>query len=322
MYVGAPPVKVMNTMIMKPNMPSPDDPEDSGVPAGLPAVTDAHVHIFPPGIFSAVWQWFDENAWHIRYQLSTSEVFEFLLSHGIDHIVALQYAHKPGMAADLNRYMVEHCRARPGQVTGLATVFPGEDNAEAILREAFAAGLAGLKLHAHVQCFDMNSAAMDPLYECCRQNDKPILMHVGREPNSTAYRCDPYRLCSADKLELVLKNFPGLKICVPHLGFDELSAYRRLIEKYDHLWLDTTMVVANYFPLAETIDLSRYRTDRLLYGSDFPNIPYAWDRELKRLKTAGLSAEDLERILNRNAAELFGLKPTVDKCRFSVHFAP
>lgn len=295
-------------MIMKPNMPSLDDPEDSEVPPGLPRVVDAHVHIFPHSIFSAIWQWFDENAWHIRYQLTTSQVFEFLLSHGISHIIALQYAHKPGMAAQLNRYMVEQCRAHPRRVTGLATVFPGEGDAEKILQEAFDAGLAGLKLHAHVQCFDMNSEAMNPLYECCRRNQKPVLMHVGREPYSTAYRCDPYQLCRADKLERVLRDFPGLKICVPHLGFDELSAYRKLLEKYDHLWLDTTMVVADYFPLAETIDLSRYRTERILYGSDFPSIPYAWDRELKRLQAAGLAREDLERILYRNAVDLFGLK--------------
>ena len=58
-------------------------------------------------------------------------------------------------------------------------------------------------------------------------------MHVGREPKSTAYRCDPYQLCSADRLELILKDFPDLNICVPHLGFDELLAYRKMIEKYE-----------------------------------------------------------------------------------------
>lgn len=296
-------------MIMKPNMPSLDDPEGASVPRDLPLVVDAHVHIFPHSIFSAIWQWFDDNAWHIRYQLTAPQVLEFLLSHGIHHVIALQYAHKPGIAAQLNRYMVEQCRAYPKRVTGLATVFPGEQDGAAILQEAFDSGLAGVKLHAHVQCFDMNSEVMDPLYDCCRRNHKPILMHVGREPSSTAYRCDPYRLCSVEKLECVLRNFPGLNVCVPHLGFDELSAYRKLIEKYDHLWLDTTMVVADYFPLGKSVDLSRYRTDRILYGSDFPSIPYAWDRELKRLEAAGLAAEDLEKILNQNASQLFALEP-------------
>ncbi|NOY70600.1 MAG: amidohydrolase [Deltaproteobacteria bacterium] len=189
----------------------------------------------------------------------------------------------------------------------MATVFPGEKNAAKILQDAFDAGLGGLKLHAHVQCFDMNDDYMNSLYECCRANNKPIIMHVGREPKSTAYRCDPYLLCSVDRVEHILIDFPGLKICVPHLGYDELSEYGKLIKKYDSLWLDTTMILADYFPIEKKIDLSHYRPDRVMYGSDFPNIPYAWDRELQRLKAANISRDLLERILNKNATDFYGL---------------
>ncbi len=288
-------------------MPSVNDQEGSNVPAGLPPVIDAHVHIFPSSIFSAIREWFDENAWHIRYQLTSSKIFEFLLSHGINHIIALQYAHKPGIARQLNKYMAERCREYNNRVTGMATVFPGENNAETILQEAFDSGLGGLKLHAHVQCFDMSCDHMNRLYECCETNKKPIVMHIGREPKSTAYSCDPYQLCSAEKLEHILKYFPNIRICVPHLGFDETSAYRKLIEKYDNLWLDTTMVITDYFPIEQKINLGHYRSDRIMYGSDFPNIPYAWDRELKELKAADISYDALIKIANKNATDFFNL---------------
>lgn len=290
------------------DLPSLNDLESAKVPTGLPPVVDAHVHVFPGNIFSAIRQWFDENAWPIRYRLDTSHVFDFLLSHGINHIIALQYAHKPGISHGLNRYMAEKCRQYPNRVTGMATVFPGEKNAVSILQNAFDSGLEGLKLHAHVQCFHMNSDPMNRLYECCRANQKPVVMHVGREPKSQAYRCDPYELCSADRLERVLKDFPDLKICVPHMGFDETWAYKEMIEKYDNLWLDTTMVVTDYLPIEEKIDLVRYRKDRVMYGSDFPNIPYAWDRELKELKNTHISRDAMERILNKNATDFFNFK--------------
>lgn len=295
-------------MMLRQKMPSLDDREGLTVPDGLPLVIDAHVHIFPHRIFSAIWKWFDEHAWHIRYQTTSSEVFEFLLSHGIRHIIALQYAHKPGIARHLNTYMAKKCREYKTQVTGMATVFPGENNAETILQEAFDSGLGGLKLHAHVQCFDMNSNYMYPLYECCLKNRKPVVMHVGREPKSTAYSCDPYELCSAEKLEHILRDFPDLKVCVPHLGFDETSAYRKLIEKYDNLWLDTTMVLTDYFPIEEKIPLDHYRPGRIMYGSDFPNIPYAWDRELKELRAADISQDALQNISYKNAEEFFSLQ--------------
>ena len=288
-------------------MPFFDDQEGNDIPDGLPPVIDAHVHIFPQNIFSSIRKWFDDNAWHIRYQMTSSRLLAFLLSHGVKHIIALQYAHKPGIARQLNTYMSEKCREFDGCVTGMATVYPGENDAGTILQEAFDAGLGGLKLHAHVQCFDMNSDYMNPIYECCQSNNKPIVMHAGREPKSTAYSCDPYQLCSAERVAHILKDFPELKICVPHLGFDEISAYQRLIEKYDTLWLDTTMAIAGYFAIEEKIALGDYRSDRVMYGSDFPNIPYEWDRELKVLKAANISTEDLERISYKNAVELFCL---------------
>ena len=291
------------------NMPSFEDPEGLEVPSALPCVIDTHVHVFPFAMFTAVWRWFDDNAWRIRYRMHSSQVIHFLLSRGIRHIVALQYAHKPGIARELNLYMAEQCRAYPGRVTGLATVYPGEQDATDILQEAFTMGLQGLKLHAHVQCFDMNSEHMQPLYECCHVNNRPVVMHVGREPKSAAYRCDPHQLCSTHKLERVVREFPALKVCVPHLGLDETSAYRRLLDRYDNLWLDTTMALAGYFPLAEGVDLSGYRADRIMYGSDYPNIPYAWDRELKVLARENLTAETLARVSWKNAADFFGIAP-------------
>ncbi|MBF0241072.1 MAG: amidohydrolase [Desulfamplus sp.] len=294
--------------MLKANMLSFNDEEGLIVPEGLPAVIDTHVHIFPSRILSAIRKWFDANAWHIRYQLTSSEIFEFLLSRKIKHIIALQYAHKPGISQQLNRYMSKKCKEYENRVTGMATVFPGEENAEIILQEAFDSGLGGVKLHSHVQCFDMNSEDMNLIYECCQRNSKPIVMHVGREPKSAAYNCDPYLLCSAEKLECVLKSFPSLKICVPHLGFDETAAYRKLIENYDNLWLDTTMVITNYFSIKEKINLGNYRADRIMYGSDFPNIPYAWDRELNELIKLAISDDAIEKISYKNAINFFSLK--------------
>ena len=294
--------------MLKPELPYFDDPEGESTPQGFFPVVDAHVHIFPRDIFSAIWRWFDRHAWRIRYQLPASRALDFLLSHGIDHVVALQYAHKPGMADRLNQYMVRKCREFPHRITGMATLFPGEDDTEGILERAFDSGLKGVKLHAHVQCFDTDGEDMARVFHICESRQKPMVMHVGREPKSTAYACDPYALCSTEKLERVLNNFPKLKVCVPHLGFDELSAYRNLIEKYDTLWLDTTMVLTDYFPLEETINLGKYRLDRIMYGSDFPNIPYAWDRELQWLATSGLTRDTLNHILYNNAIQFFDIQ--------------
>ncbi len=301
-------MKSKDSPMLGARLPGLSDSEGIRVPDSMPFVIDSHVHIFPGSIFKSIWKWFDEYGYPIRYKISTSDVLKFLLSRGVSHIVALQYAHKPGIANELNHYMAEQCHKYPGQVTGMATVFPGEPGVEDILKEAFELGLKGVKLHAHVQCFDMNSEEMDGIYDTCLSHGKPIVLHAGREPKSPAYKCDPYLLCSAEKLERVIKNYPELKICVPHLGMDEFAAYQQLIERYDNLWLDTTMALTDYFPNNDPPHLSEFRADRIMYGTDFPNIPFAWDREIKCIDAAGLSEKVLELIMGKNAIEFYSIQ--------------
>ncbi len=288
-------------------LPGLDDPEGSTIPNGIPCVIDAHVHLFPGPVFKAVWDWFENYGWPVRYQGSSSELLEFLFSRGIDHVVAFQYAHKPGIASGLNRYMLEKVKAFDGKITGMATLFPGEENMTAILEEAFDSGLKGLKLHAHVQCFDLASQMLDPVFDLCLARGMPVVIHAGREPKSPAYACDPYDICAVEKVELLIEKFPDLRLCVPHLGMDEFEAYHRLIKTHDNLWLDTAMALTDYMPLDNRVDLADMRLDRIMYGSDFPNIPFAWDRELRWLTAMGLPRDAMEGILWKNAAQFFNI---------------
>jgi len=288
-------------------LPAPGDREGDRIPGDVPFVVDAHVHLFPDSLFEAIWGWFDQFGWPIRYRLSSPQIIEFLLSRGVGHIVGLHYAHKPGIARQLNSYMAKLCGSYP-QLTGAATIFPGEEEAAGILKEAFQLGLNAVKLHAHVQGFRLDSAGMHEIYEVCSAFDKPLVMHVGREPKNPyfPYPVDPYLICVAEKVEQVIKDYPKLRICVPHLGADEYAAYSRMIEQYDNLWLDTTMMLADYLPTTPP-PLSGMRVDRIMFGTDIPNIPYAWDREIRKLRQMDLPTESLDLILAKNALEFFSI---------------
>ena len=65
---------------MSPPRPGLQDAEGARLPAGLPPVVDAHVHVFPDRVFEAVWRWFEQYGWPIRYKLHTPEVLSFLFS--------------------------------------------------------------------------------------------------------------------------------------------------------------------------------------------------------------------------------------------------
>ena len=285
-------------------MPALDDQEGERVSASLPEVIDAHVHVFPARIFAALWRWFDAYGWPIRYRLEPPAVAEFLIGRGVSRIVALHYAHKPGIARSMNRFMAD-LTAHDPRIAGTATVFPGEPEARDILREGLDLGLGAVKLHCHVQAFAPDAAPLAELYALCAERGAPLVMHAGREPASQAYPTDPRSICSAERIERVLRDHPTLKLVVPHLGADEFDAYEMLLERHDNLWLDTTMVAAEYFPIPTPVRLMSVRPERVLYGSDFPNLPYAWDRELVRLEQLGIGEPQLELLLGGNARSLF-----------------
>ncbi len=268
-------------------------------------VVDGHVHLFPDRMFRAIWRWFDAYGWPVRYKLDAPEVLRFLFSRGVARVVGLHYAHAPGLARMMNAYMAELVRAEP-RLTGVATVLPGEPGAVEILEEGFALGLSGVKLHCHVQCFSPDDEkALFPIYELCERRNKPLVIHAGREPASDALKCNPRELCSVDRTERVLLAFPKLRMVVPHLGADEFDGYERLLERHENLYLDTTMMLADYFPeLPSFVRLLAARPDRIYYGTDFPNLPYAWDREIIRIAKSIPSAV-LPQVLGTTALSIF-----------------
>lgn len=288
-------------------LPGCDDIDGERLPTSLPPVVDAHVHIFPDRLFDALWRWFDEYGWPVRHKLYSPAVIPFLLDRGVQHIVALHYAHRPGMARAMNRYMAEIVAAHPGVVTGTATVLPGEPDAVAILDEGFKSGLTGVKLHCHVQRFAPDHPDVEPIYALCQERGMPLVLHAGREPSSPAYPVPPAEICSVERVAAVLRAFPNLRLCIPHLGADEFDEYMALLDRHEHLYLDTTMMIGDYFAVPDPKKLVSKRPDRILYGTDFPNLPYAWDREMKHLVAMQLAESDLAGIVGGNARRLYGL---------------
>ncbi|KAF9118765.1 hypothetical protein BGX30_004314 [Mortierella sp. GBA39] len=165
---------------------------------------------------------------------------------------------------------------------------------------------------------------MDEVYETCIEFDKPVLIHAGKEPNSKAYKVDAGKICDFSIVEDVLRRYPRLRICIPHLGMNQYEEFFDLLDKYPNLYLDTTMTLGAFFqplnspslptttscssstcdhttrttniknnnmstapalkPMAEMLRTMLLRhSDRILYGTDWPNIPYDWCRELANL---------------------------------------
>ena len=282
-----------------------DEPERP--PRGRPVV-DAHVHLFPPRVFAAIWRWFDQHAWPVRYRYESERIVEYLEGQQVERVFGLHYSHVPGMARALNHYVSEIARRAP-RVVPFGTVLPGEPEAAAVVAESLdELGHAGLKLHCHVQKMAPDDERLFPVYEAVARRGKVIVIHAGREPSSPAYGFDSRRLCGVEPVARVVERYPELKLVVPHLGADEWPAFFDLARASRNLYLDTAMAVGGYLegdrpgrPQVAAL------APRLLFGSDFPNLPYAWGRERDWLLDLGLAEHELEAILRGNALGLVGL---------------
>src|SRR5438552_17803834 len=87
---------------------------------GVPGLADVHVHFLPPRLLRRVWEYFDAagplvgTAWPIRYRWPDEQRVAHLRALGVLAYSALAYAHRPGMAADLNAWTLEFARVTPG----------------------------------------------------------------------------------------------------------------------------------------------------------------------------------------------------------------
>lgn len=265
---------------------------------------DAHVHPWPPRVYEALLRWFDKNAWEIAERVNGDALDAFLAARGVTRYVALVYAHRAGMAAELNRWLAEYARAHPAAIP-MGTVHP-DDDVRAVLGEAFdGLGLAGVKLHAHVMGIAPDDRRLWPVYEELCARDKPLVFHAGLEPESDAYprACDS--VSGLARLGAVLRDFPMLRCVIPHLGASEFGLAAELLERYPSVMLDCAMVLARYFPDGPGREWVARYADRIFYGTDFPILPYDYDRERRCILGLALGAAAEDAIFWGNAARFF-----------------
>ena len=292
---------------------------DTEVPAwwnrlGLPGLIDIHTHFLPDRMMRRVWAHFDEagpligRAWPIEYRWEQSRRLQHLRDLGVRRFTALTYAHRPGMAADLTDFALDLSAQHPDCVPS-ATFYPEAGVLEQV-QTALDRGARVFKVHAQVGGFDLRDPALDAVWGLLTDAAVPVVIHVGSGPVPRPGFTGP------DKLAGVLARHPLLTAVVAHLGAPEYEDFLALAETYARVHLDTTMVFTDFFeaaaPFPATL-LPRLADlpDRVVLGSDFPNIPYPYAHQLQvleRLRDAEPRLDDdwLRQVCWHNGSRLLG----------------
>ncbi|QHS16044.1 amidohydrolase [haloarchaeon 3A1-DGR] len=277
-------------------------------PQDVSPVVDAHVHLLPDRVLSAVHEWFQrEVGWSVP-DVTGEEIRDYV--DAFAGAVCFPYAHEPGVARSMNRLVAE--RIEPlDHVVGLATVHAADDDPESVVRDGLNAGLTGVKLHCPVQEFPPSDRRLDPVYELAVERELPVVIHASSHP---FYRDSD--LVGPAATADVLERFPSLRLCVPHLGLFETDAFLDLADRYENVMFDTAVAVGDR--VHDLIDvregelpLDRLRdyTDRIMFGTDYPTYPRSLPVAELIDDTRAAFPRSHERVLRRNAVDFFDVDP-------------
>jgi predicted TIM-barrel fold metal-dependent hydrolase len=221
---------------------------------------------------------------------------------GVRRFSSLPYAHRPGIATYLNDWAREFT-ARVPDCLWSATFYP-EPEAAGYVRDLVDAGVEVFKVHVQVGEFHLDDPQLDEVWGTLQEAGTPVVVHAGSGPVGNAFT-------GPGPLHRVLQRFPRLAVVVAHMGAPEYDDFLDLAERFEHTCLDTTMVFTDFFdeaaPYPRTL-LPRLAAlgDRVLLGSDFPTIPYAYAHQLEGLDRLGLGEEWVHAVCWHNAVRIFG----------------
>jgi hypothetical protein len=285
--------------------------DDADVPAfwrrlGLPGLVDIHVHFMPKPVLDAVWRYFDAArehygvAWPVQYRTSDEHRLATLAELGVRAFPALLYPHRPDMAESLNAWAREFAARTPGCVpTG--TFYP-EPSAPDYVRAALDTGTRVFKVHVQVGAFDPRDPLLRPAWGLLADAGVPVVVHCGSGPLPGAHT-------GPGPFGEVLARHPRLTAVIAHCGAPEYAEHLAFARRYQNVHLDTTMVGTRFMDalapvppdvIAELGELG----DRVVLGSDFPNIPYPYAEQLAALERFDLGEQWLRAVCWDNGARL------------------
>jgi predicted TIM-barrel fold metal-dependent hydrolase len=275
---------------------------------GLPGLIDVHTHFMPSNVLTKVWAYFDRSteaglSWSPAYRHDEEQRLSLLREFGVRRFTSLLYPHRPDMAKWLNGWAADFA-ARTPDCLHTATFFP-EPSAAGYVEQAIEAGTRVFKAHVQVGGYDPRDPLLEPVWGLLASSRTPVVVHCGSGPEPG---CHTGPAIFAE----ILARHPRLIAIIAHMGMPEYAEFLALAARHPEVRLDTTMV---YTDFTETLrpwpaDLTPRLADlgdRILLGTDFPNIPYAYAHQLEALTRLDLGDDWLRAVCHDNAARLFSV---------------
>lgn len=247
-----------------------------------------------------------------QLEYTLSELLRLMGENSVERGLLLSPPLKSGGIVPNSR-IIELCKRSEGKLFPVLTAEPTKAQVSEVVKLARAnkGYVKGFKIRlGYVEKFPYDPV-FDQLYDYALSETLPVLFHTGDTATSEGSLVHSHPL-TLDKLANARDD---LKIVICHFGNPWISDTAELIYKHQNVYADISGLVAGdggkysslYLEsLAGKISDAVYYAggaEKILFGTDYPVEPYA--AGLKLVEQLNIEKEDREKILYRNASELF-----------------
>jgi hypothetical protein len=210
---------------------------------------------------------------------------------------------RPGRWLISNDEVAAHVEAFPDRFAGVAAV--DLTNPVAAVRELDRAvrqlGFKALRVVPWLWRLPPNDKLYYPLYVKCIELDIPFCTQVGHTgplmPSETGR--------PVSYIDEVALTFPELRIVCGHIGHPWTDEMIGVAWKHDNVYIDTSAYLPRYYPPQLLQFLRTYGRDKVLFGTNFPQLPL--DKCMEQVRDLGLPPNIENKLLFVNARRVFRL---------------
>ncbi len=244
---------------------------------------------------------------------SEDEVVKDFTNAGVEAVlVALDLETTAGTPPCSNEYVAGIRQRHPDRIIqAWAAVDPHKG--EAAIREARHAvrdlGMLGFHFHPIMGHFAVNDPRLRPLFEVISELQVPVMIDVGTTGMGAGMpggMGGKLRHAHPSAIDELAADFPNLTIVAAHPGWpwvDERTAVA--LHKRKVYW-ELSGWAPKYFPSQLKVDIRGRLRDKIMFGSDYPSIPY--ERLLREWHELGYPNQIMEQVFHANAERVLGLR--------------
>ncbi|SEB53401.1 hypothetical protein SAMN05216178_1038 [Pseudomonas saponiphila] len=234
--------------------------------------------------------------------LSIEHTVELMDQAGVEKLMLSAWCRPEGWVFS-NDEIAAYTRAFPERFVGVATVDLSRPMAAVaeLERAVKELGCKALRIVPWLWKLPPNHRLYYPLYVKCIELGIPFCTQVGHTgplmPSETG-RPVPY-------LDEVALDFPELVIVGGHIGHPWTDEMIGLAWKHDNIHIDTSAYLPTYYPAQLLHFMRTYGQDKVLFGSNFPQL--SLKKCLEQVQALELPPAIADKFLQGNARRVFGL---------------